>query len=170
MTRLAAAASLLLAVPAAASIGAAGGPAQRALTNAQASVAAASGAPSGEAAAAGLQHAFDNNAAAPAVAAGQTAGRKTPAKLQAPPAKQADQPPPLPPLKADDGASKTQADKEAAHQATELKRAAVGGVGGALVLGIFGFIFGGPAGALLMAAVGAAVFGGLAYLNNNPFK
>lgn len=57
-----------------------------------------------------------------------------------------------------------------AKKKKDLQRAAIGGMGGALVLGVFGFIFGGPIGAIAMGAVGFGVMAGVSYLNNNPIK
>lgn len=73
-----------------------------------------------------------------------------------------------PPDKEDAGAAaaKAKADKNK----LDLKRAVIGGMGGALVLGVFGFIFGGPIGALAMGAVGFGVMAGVSYLNNNPIE
>lgn len=49
-----------------------------------------------------------------------------------------------------------------------LQRAMIGGAGGAAVLAVFGFIFGGPVGALVGAGVGFALLAGVTHLNNNP--
>lgn len=57
---------------------------------------------------------------------------------------------------------------EDAKKKKDLQRMAIGGAGGAIVLGVFGFIFGGPIGALAMGALGFGIMAGVTYLNNNP--
>ncbi|TBR23687.1 hypothetical protein EPO15_05485 [bacterium] len=57
---------------------------------------------------------------------------------------------------------------EDAKKKKDLQRMAIGGMGGALVLGVFGFIFGGPIGAIAMGAIGFGLMAGVTYLNNNP--
>lgn len=57
---------------------------------------------------------------------------------------------------------------EDAKKKKDLQRMAIGAAGGAIVLGVFGFIFGGPIGAIAMAAIGAGIMAGVTYLNNNP--
>lgn len=67
---------------------------------------------------------------------------------------------------ADKPDGKADADKKKKN----LQRAAIGGAGGALVLGVFGFIFGGPIGAIAMGAIGFGVMAGITYMNNNPIE
>lgn len=57
-----------------------------------------------------------------------------------------------------------------AKKKKDLQRAAIGGLGGGIVLGVFGFIFGGPIGAIAMGAVGFGIMAGVSYLNNNPIQ
>ncbi len=68
----------------------------------------------------------------------------------------------------DDKEKDDSAAKAAAKKKVDLQRAVVGGIGGALVLAVFGFIFGGPIGALAMGAIGFGVMAGITYMNNNP--
>ena len=82
--------------------------------------------------------------------------------------------PPLPPGGArpadKEDAAAAEAKAKADKNKLDLKRAVIGGMGGALVLGVFGFIFGGPIGALALGAVGFGLMAGVSYLNNNPIK
>ena len=49
----------------------------------------------------------------------------------------------------------------------KFKRSLLGAAYGAVFLGFFGMIFGGPIGALVMAAAGAAIMGGVVHMVNN---
>lgn len=72
----------------------------------------------------------------------------------------------VPPTTPDVEKPDTSADEK--KKKTNLQRAVIGGIGGAAVLAVFGFIFGGPIGALAMGAVGFALLAGVTHLNNNP--
>jgi hypothetical protein len=67
-------------------------------------------------------------------------------------------------------AEKPDGKADADKKKKNLQRAAIGGAGGALVLGVFGFIFGGPIGAIAMGAIGFGVMAGITYMNNNPIE
>lgn len=111
-----------------------------------------------------LSRGFDASAAAPAVAA----AAETPANpdlKQAPPEQgiHYSAPPAVTP-----DAEKPDTKAEDDKKKKNLQRTVLGGIGGAAVLAVFGFIFGGPVGALAMGAVGFALLAGVTHLNNNP--
>lgn len=111
-----------------------------------------------------LSRGYDVAASAPAVTPAD-ATPENPALKQAPPQQGlhiAAVPPTTPDVEKPDTSA------EDAKKKKNLQRAVIGGVGGAAVLAVFGFIFGGPIGALAMGAVGFALLAGVTHLNNNP--
>lgn len=111
-----------------------------------------------------LSRGFDVAAAAPAAAPAN--GTPTPAGLEQAPPQQGIHYAEVPPMKPDVDPPDTKAEDEAKKK--NLQRAMIGGVGGGFVLAVFGFIFGGPIGALALGAVGFAAFAGITHMNNNP--
>ncbi|TPW20348.1 MAG: hypothetical protein FD126_1776 [Elusimicrobia bacterium] len=111
-----------------------------------------------------LSRGYDVASAAPAVTPAQ--GTPTPSGLeQAPPEQGAHYnavPPGAPDVEKPDGSA------EADKKKKNLQRAVIGGIGGAAVFAVFGFIFGGPVGALAMGALGFGLLAGITHLNNNP--
>lgn len=78
---------------------------------------------------------------------------------------------PQPPIGADkEDTSAKKAAEEAAAKKKDLQRMAIGGLGGAIVFGVIGFIFGGPVGALIGAGLGFGVLAGVTYFNNHPIE
>ena len=111
-----------------------------------------------------LSRGFDVASAAPAVAPAQ--GAPTPNGLEPAPPQQGAHYAAVPPTTPDAEAKDTSAEYE--KKKKNLQRAVIGGIGGAAVLAVFGFIFGGPIGALAMGAIGFALLAGVTHLNNNP--
>ncbi|MBI3300415.1 MAG: hypothetical protein HYZ75_19795 [Elusimicrobia bacterium] len=70
--------------------------------------------------------------------------------------------------KEDEAAAKKK--EEDAKEKSDFKRAMIGGAAAGMVLAVFGFIFGGPMGALALGAIGFGAFAGITYLNNNPIE
>ncbi|TBR23686.1 hypothetical protein EPO15_05480 [bacterium] len=111
-----------------------------------------------------LSRGYDASAAAPSVAA--AADTPSNSGLEPAPPEQGihySSPPDVTPDKAPADTAAEDAKKK-----KNLQRAMIGGAGGAAVLAVFGFIFGGPVGALLGAGIGFALLAGVTHLNNNP--
>lgn len=111
-----------------------------------------------------LSRGYDASAAAPAVAA--AAGTPTKPEFEQAPPEQGIHYSPIPDIKPDAKPADTKAEDD--KKKLNLKRDVIGGIGGAAVLAVFGFIFGGPIGALALGAVGFALLAGVTHLNNNP--
>lgn len=111
-----------------------------------------------------LSRGFDASAAAPAVAAAADTP-SNPDLKQAPPEQgiHYSAPPPTTP-----DAEKPDTKAEDDKKKKNLQRTVLGGIGGGAVLAVFGFIFGGPVGALAMGALGFGLLAGVTHLNNNP--
>lgn len=111
-----------------------------------------------------LSRGYDASAAAPSVAAAADAPTNPDLK-QAPPEQgiHFSAPPAVSP---DVEVPDTKAADE--KKKKNLQRAVIGGIGGGAVLAVFGFIFGGPIGALAMGAIGFGLLAGVTHLNNNP--
>ncbi|MFH1724354.1 MAG: hypothetical protein ABII00_07010 [Elusimicrobiota bacterium] len=60
--------------------------------------------------------------------------------------------------------------KEAKEKSTLMKRVALGGAFGAVGFGLLGFMIGGPAGAMVGAAIGFAFAGGMTFMANKGIK
>lgn len=111
-----------------------------------------------------LSRGYDVASAAPAVA--PAAAPATPPALDPAPPQQGVHYAAVPPTTPDVEKPDTSAGD--LKKKKNLQRAVMGGIGGAAVLAVFGFIFGGPIGAMAGAAIGFALLAGVTHLNNNP--
>lgn len=112
-----------------------------------------------------LSRGYDASAAAPSVAAASADAPTNPDLKQAPPEQgiHFSAPPAVSP---DVEVPNTKGEDE--KKKKNLQRAVIGGIGGGAVLAVFGFIFGGPIGAIAMGALGFGLLAGVTHLNNNP--
>lgn len=111
-----------------------------------------------------LSRGYDVAAAATAVTPAD--GTQAPTGLEQAPPQKGTHFVEIPPVSPD--AEKPDGSAEADKKKKNLQRAVIGGIGGAAVFAVFGFIFGGPIGALAMGAVGFGLLAGITHLNNNP--